>query len=461
VLDLLEEHVYAGEMLADGRYVAHWSPQTLARVLGRRPPAGVDPVGVFEGRILAEDRPQYVQFGERLLAGGEAETTYRVHGLDGVTRLLRDRARAQRRADGRVLVHGILSDITARAEADARAAEASERFSSLLDVVGAHVYVALAHPDGALEEIFQGPGADRLLGGAEPDPEMVNWEAAVHPEDRLAYDEFNRRLGVGEAAEVEYRLRGADGVTRWVHDRAGTRRREDGIEISGIVSDVTERRRLEDELRRSLAEMEQAHLELERARSAAERRARTDGLTGTYARGHFVEQAEARLASGLRSCGLVLLDADHFKQVNDVHGHAIGDAVLIELARRLGSSLQAGDLLGRWGGEEFAVLLGNVASDAELERRAERLRVAVARTPISAAGVTLNQTVSLGAVRCGEQTATVDALVEAADRRLYAAKRGGRNRVSLVAEADAGARSGEPDAIGMARSLAFAGSVRD
>jgi putative nucleotidyltransferase with HDIG domain len=87
--------------------------------------------------------------------------------------------------------------------------------------------------------------------------------------------------------------------------------------------------------------------------------------------------------------------------------------------------------------------------------------VAIARAPISAGGVTLHQTVSLGAVRCDAYARTVDALVEAADRRLYAAKRGGRNRVSLDADAPAGTTPGEPEAIGMARALAFAGSLRD
>ena len=96
-----------------------------------------------------------------------------------------------------MLVQGIISDVTVRAEANAQLAEASERFSRLLDVVGAHVYLAVAFPDGRFEELFQGPGADRLLGGAEPDAEMENWNRAVHPQDRLAYEAFNRALAVG------------------------------------------------------------------------------------------------------------------------------------------------------------------------------------------------------------------------------------------------------------------------
>src|SRR4051812_22707946 len=86
-------------------------------------------------------------------------------------------------------------------DGDARLAEVNERFTRLLDVTGEHVYLALAHPDGRLEEIFQGPGADRLLGGAEPDPEMTNWEAALHPDDRMAYDAFNAELAQGKGAD--------------------------------------------------------------------------------------------------------------------------------------------------------------------------------------------------------------------------------------------------------------------
>jgi diguanylate cyclase (GGDEF)-like protein/PAS domain S-box-containing protein len=456
----------------------------------------------------------------------------------------------------------------ARAAAEARLAEVRDRFSSLLDILGEHVYLAIVLPDGGIHETFQGPGAERLLGGAEADAEMANWEAALHPDDRRAYEAFNRRLSQGERAEVEYRLRGADGVTRWVHDRAAPRRRDDGvIEISGIVSDVTERRRMRAELAEAHAAISRVveamddHLftlrvddggyevvyrgpnreallggrlpgddrswtdflhpdDLPRWRALAEhlplgrpieleyrlrgvdgverivherlrprrepdgtllydgvsrdvtetrrledelrRSARVDALTGAATRGHFAEVADLRLAGGSGTHGLVLLDADLFKQVNDGYGHAVGDAVLVELARRVRAALKPNDCLGRWGGEEFAVLLEDITSDAELERRAERLRVAVAERPIDADGVLIAQTISLGAVRASSGRDSLDALVEAADRCLYAAKRGGRNRVSLVADAGVGTAGGaEPEGIGMARALAYAAALRE
>jgi diguanylate cyclase (GGDEF)-like protein/PAS domain S-box-containing protein len=590
ILDLLEEHVYSGEITPSGHYVNHASGPTLARFLGGDVPDGIEGGRLWESRVHPDDWAAYEHFNERLLAGEDAEATYRLLGLDGVTRVLWDRARPRRRDGGGSLVVGIVSDVTSRREAASRLADATDRFTRLLDVVGEHVYLALAHPDGSIEELFQGPGADRLLGGAEPDAEMRNWEAALHPDDRAAYDAFNLALARGEGADVEYRLTGADGVTRWVHDRAATQRRADGsIEVSGIVSDVTERRRmraelarahaalsqvveamdahlytlrvdadgcrpvyrgpnrevlvggpladgdegertfeslvhpedgaqreaalarlaeggavdleyrvvgldgrerivadrlrprrdhdgalffdgvtrdvterrqLEAELRSSMAQMQEAHHELERARGEAERRARTDELTGACNRRHFAEIVGQALADGPAGCGLLLVDADHFKQVNDAYGHLVGDAVLVEFTRRLSSALGADDRLARWGGEEFAVLLRGVGSQDELARRAERLRSVVAGTPIAAAGVSLPLTASLGAVRAGGELDSLDALVEAADRCLYVAKRRGRNCVSLVQQLEHSVPADEPEAVCMARALAAAACAR-
>jgi diguanylate cyclase (GGDEF)-like protein/putative nucleotidyltransferase with HDIG domain len=463
ILDLFEEHVYAGEITTDGRYVHHASMSTLEDLIGGPLPDGVDIGSFWESRIAPADWSQYEAFNRSLLGGEDAEVTYRVGGLDGVTRVLRDRARPRRLPDGSVLVEGILSDVTAREEAATRLDEASGRFSSMLDVVGAHVYLALAYPDGHIEELFQGPGGDRLLGGAEPDPDMVNWDAAVHRDDRPAYDAFNLSLGRGEDAEVTYRLKGADGITRWVHDRAVCRRRPDGtFEVSGIVSDVTERRRLEDELRRSMREMKEAHRELERARVDAEVRAGTDELTGTFNRRHFAQIATGMLAASNVGCGLLLLDADHFKQINDAYGHAVGDAVLIDLANRLGSALEPGDCLARWGGEEFAILLPSVSSPDQLIQRAEGFRNAVAGSPIAHEDVWLDLTISVGGALSPDHGATLDELLDRADSCLYDAKHQGRNCVSLrPSDTRTDAPNAAPNAVELARALAFACSLRE
>jgi diguanylate cyclase (GGDEF)-like protein len=463
ILDLFEEHVYAGEITPDGRYVHHVSPISIANLIGGPLPDGVLQGAFWESRIVPSDWPLYEAFNRRLLEGEDAEVTYRLAGLDGVTRTLRDRARPRRTAAGGILVEGIVSDVTAHEQAAARLAEASGRFTSLLDVVGAHVYLTLALPDGRLQELFQGPGGDRLLGGAEPDPEMVNWDAAVHPDDRAAYDAFNQGLCRGQDGDVTYRLIGADGITRWVQDRAACRLRPDGaFEVSGIVSDVTERRRLEEELTRSMDEMQRAHRELEQARAAAELRANTDELTATFNRRRFAEIAAESIASGGHRCALLLLDADHFKQINDAYGHAAGDAVLVGLARRLSGELDPGDCLARWGGEEFAVLLRDVESERDLAERAERLRRAVEDVPIVHGELRVELTISVGCALAADGSETLDALLETADRCLYAAKHDGRNRVSTVPAArGADAPAAESEALGLARALAFASSMRD
>jgi two-component system, cell cycle response regulator len=164
------------------------------------------------------------------------------------------------------------------------------------------------------------------------------------------------------------------------------------------------------------------------------RAAVTDGLTGLYNRRFFEAtlalEAEHAARSG-RDLGLLVLDIDHFKRINDAHGHQAGDRVLRELAARLVASSRGGDVIARYGGEEFVVLLRNTSVEAVPET-AERLRRAVGDVPIVLGDdVWLATTISVGGAAWPVHAHSADELVRVADQALYAAKRLGRNRVQI------------------------------
>lgn len=177
--------------------------------------------------------------------------------------------------------------------------------------------------------------------------------------------------------------------------------------------------------------------------------ATTDPVTGLANHRVFQE----RLAQGLgearrdgRGCGLVLLDLDHFKAVNDTHGHPAGDAVLHEVGRRLAAHARAHELAARIGGEEFALIVGGTDIDGTMAA-AERARWAIADEPFDEVGtVTVSADVAIAGD--GSRAVVPSELIDAADRALYAAKRAGRNRVigpggqSVVGRGGDGAKLG-------------------
>ena len=160
-----------------------------------------------------------------------------------------------------------------------------------------------------------------------------------------------------------------------------------------------------------------------------------DGLTGLYNRSHFQSQARHALAVCERTqepVALLLCDIDHFKHVNDTHGHAVGDQVLQATAKIMTQNMRAGDLLARWGGEEFLALLPRTSPTAALEA-AERIREAVEAFTLSVSDTNtqVRVTISFGvsSVRCLDD---LQAATARADQALYASKDNGRNRVTLA-----------------------------
>lgn len=158
--------------------------------------------------------------------------------------------------------------------------------------------------------------------------------------------------------------------------------------------------------------------------------ATTDALTGALSRRGFREQASRAVSLALRhpsDLSLVVLDLDHFKRVNDTHGHPTGDRVLRETVGTCRELLRRSDLLGRLGGEEFAILLPHTSGAAALDV-AEKLRIAVARQRLHAVSGPLATSASFGVTALDRTVADLDGLLERADMALYEAKAAGRNR---------------------------------
>lgn len=169
--------------------------------------------------------------------------------------------------------------------------------------------------------------------------------------------------------------------------------------------------------------------QLEATRKDLEDISTHDYLTGIYNRRFMVEQAGTILALGLRHrfpVSLVMIDIDHFKRVNDTHGHAAGDTVLVELARYVRSLIRVTDIFGRYGGEEFIIFMPHTTLK-DAVKSANRIREGVGSQTFRGLTITLSMGISVAS----ESTRTLDDLIDRADTALYRAKDNGRDRVEV------------------------------
>jgi diguanylate cyclase (GGDEF)-like protein len=280
--------------------------------------------------------------------------------------------------------------------------------------------------------VLEGQRADAVpaLEKALSDAETMN-EAPLRIDILAQLAALHEELGQFEEALRRYK----EHVTleRRVRSAAAANR----VRVLGHLTDL-ERARLEAEAARHESLVHRARSEeLELEKLALEARANVDALTGVGNR-HYLEVELARVSRQASDRGeplaFAILDIDHFKAVNDTFGHAVGDLSLVRVAQLLAANLRSGDLIGRFGGEEF-VLAFPGRTEAAAVRMAQRLRRAVQDFAWAEIRPGLEITVSIGvAAREGGAEEDVHRLLERADSAMYRAKRTGRNRVERPAE---------------------------
>jgi diguanylate cyclase (GGDEF)-like protein/PAS domain S-box-containing protein len=221
----------------------------------------------------------------------------------------------------------------------------------------------------------------------------------------------------GNPREVEVFLHHADGHRLPVAIRA-TALRDSSGNIVGAIETFSNNSNLVA-TRRRLDEMSQL--------------ARTDALTRIGNRAHIEGRLRALLAEFQNTqtiAGILFMDMDHFKKVNDTYGHEVGDRVLSMVANTLRLALRATDTVGRWGGEEFVALLYNIFDDTMLFKTAEKVRALIEASRLDLDGRNLSVTVSIGATRPYTNDSP-ESIIRRADELMYRSKQAGRNRVTV------------------------------
>ena len=304
--------------------------------------------------------------------------------------------------------------------------------------------------DIAADRCFLSPRWVQMMGGGEQGGQTRQgfWYDRLHPEDRDEFAERLRHALVGRDAglEAEIRMRRDDDTYMPVLVRGTIVRDEQGraARYAGTMLDLTERKRYEAHVHQlafydALTELPNRRLLSDRLQQSLLARSRTGQITG-----------------------LLMLDIDRFKWLNDTHGHAAGDELLKSLARRLRELVRPYDTVARLGGDEFVVLLEQLGSDpdhalATVQRVGAKILEAM-HEPYTLAVGTVHHSVSIGAVLSVDEHGTADGMLRAADVALYQAKQDGRNMLRLF-HRDMQARVDTRSALDMSLRESFARSL--
>jgi diguanylate cyclase (GGDEF)-like protein/PAS domain S-box-containing protein len=376
---------------------------------------------------LANDRP--------LL---EAETTQRT--LGGETRYVFMRVFLASSVTGKFSrVIASMVDITERRRVEQSLSEMRARLHLLSENLDdAALYIYSHDPSGQFRFEYLSAGIENLTGVK---PEVVLQNAAslhalILPEYLPQLVELETRSKQDlKSFSMEIRQRHAlTGAIHWALLRSTPRRRPDGSTVwYGVQIDITDRKRSEklleeanEQLRRHVAEIELLQAELRQ-------QALHDPLTGLFNRRYLAESTTREIARARRlkdALSIIVSDIDQFKTINDTHGHQVGDQFLVEVASVMKNNARSSDIVCRYGGEEFLLVLPGTPLEAAA-KRAEELRQKCAEIVVWHENQPLSVTLSFGVATYPTHGSEAEEIIIKADKALYQSKNDGRNRVTV------------------------------
>jgi diguanylate cyclase (GGDEF)-like protein/PAS domain S-box-containing protein len=310
--------------------------------------------------------------------------------------------------DGRPVWLTLVNDVTERKRTEAALRESEEQFRQLAGNIPQAFWIS----DTAMQRTLYISKAAELMLGRRLEEITTDRRAlvrAVHREDR-ARVHVARKAAAASGYDETYRIVRPDGTVRWVHDRAFPVQDSAGrvYRIAGIAEDITDRKAAEERL------LQLAHY---------------DVLTSLPNRVLFYDRLRQAIAQARRNqwiTGVMFMDVDRFKNINDTLGHAIGDQLLQQVSERLAGAVRSGDTVGRLGGDEFAIVLSNLGNAQNAKMVAQKIMAAF-NEPFKLGSAEIFVTTSIGITLYPEDSTDQDTLIKNADAAMYKAKEAGRN----------------------------------